>query len=82
MIHTHALDELMDEALEHQDEEHEISYAHQWYGGVYAQIMLIGATIAIYTIGAMMPGERPLVTDSFEEATARFDELMQQSEVF
>lgn len=82
MLHTHLLDELMDEALAHQDADHEIAYAHQWYGGVYVQIMLIGAVIAIYTIGTMMPEELPLVTDDFDIAAAKFDELMQQSEVF
>jgi len=82
MQHTHLLDELLEQARAHQDEERNVSYAHQWYSGVYVQIIAIGLQMAIFTIGAMMPDELPLVTDDYQQAAEFFEEQMQSAEAF
>lgn len=83
MTHTQVLDALLEQAHALQDEEHQVSYAHSWTNGVYAQVMAVGQDVHVWTIGTMYPDEYPLVTNDDAEAADQFELLVQvQEEVF
>jgi hypothetical protein len=83
MVHIHILVALLEQAHALQDDEHQVSYAHQWTDGVYAQVMAIGQEVHVWTIGTMLPDELPLVTNDDDTAAAQFEMLVNvQDEVF
>ena len=72
----HILEQLVEQARAFQDDEHHVAYAHDWADGVlYVQVMLIGEAVSVFTLGEMLPGVLPVVTNDLDHAKREYARL-------